>query len=114
MLSLITGGNMNISQQLVAAGFDKVAQSLPLRMERMRSNGIECDEVTLLTKIERDEFRSIKCRMRLAKVATYAELEEHGRLVNLLANYTTESRAWLMKLPLVRLQIMMDAVEASW
>ncbi|WP_426158204.1 hypothetical protein [Pseudomonas sp. TSRC2-2] len=105
---------MNISQQLVAAGFDNVAQSLPLRMERMRSNGIECDEVALLTTIERDEFRSVKCRMRLAKVATYAELEEHGRLVNLLANYTTESRTWLMKLPLVRLQIMMDAVEASW
>lgn len=105
---------MNISLQLVAAGFDKVAQSLPFRMERMRSNGIECDEASLLTTIERDEFRSIKCRMRLAKVTTFAELEEHGRLVTLLASFTTESRTWLMKLPLLRLQIMMDAVEASW
>jgi hypothetical protein len=59
MLSLITGGIMKISQQLVAAGFDKVAQSLPFRVERMRSNGIECDEATLLPTIERDEFRSI-------------------------------------------------------
>jgi hypothetical protein len=105
---------MNISLQLEKAGLNKAAQSLGFRVELLRSSGIECDEASVLTTNERDQFRLIKCQMRLAKVSTYAELEEHGRLVNLLLRTTSESRAWLSTLPLLRLQAMMDAVEQSW
>lgn len=105
---------MNISQQLEKAGLSNVAQSLGFRMEVLRPNGIDCDEASVLTTNERDQFRLIKCQMRLAKVATYGELQEHGRLVNLLVHITSESRAWLSTLPLLRLQSMVDALEESY
>ncbi|WP_095158387.1 hypothetical protein [Pseudomonas sp. Irchel 3E13] len=104
---------MNISLQLQKAGLDEIAQALFFRKEALLLNGFECDDASLLTTAERDEYRWVKSQMRVAKVANVAELNEHGRLVNLLVRTTTESRAWLSTLSLLRLQSMMDAVEES-
>lgn len=105
---------MNIFEQLEAAGLNSAAATLPGRVARMMSNGIECSAEDTLMLVERQTLLSIQCRMRLVKVSTLAELDEHGRLVNLLVQYTSESREWLLTQPLLRLHMMFEAVEATW
>ncbi|RJX72655.1 hypothetical protein [Pseudomonas sp. LS-2] len=105
---------MSIYEDLIAAGLSSVATALPTRLARMNASGIICEAYQVLSDFERATLASSQCRMRLRKVSSIDELEEHCRLVNLLVLYTSETRNWLLTLPLQRLQLMLEAVEATW